>query len=205
MLETEAVEISCSVPIRRSRWPSFWIGFAAVIVSFLLATALAASLLLVPVNINGAVVIIVFGFLWFSLFFLSLSWQRRSARSLDLRRSGISLVDDSLTIPVSDERTLHFKLDESHELIFGWFEVLIKSTGGPTTNTRAVMTYAILSQAGQQLFLKAEDSVREAQASGWPNATSSVTPALNVRLWASDLVVLVDTMRARVRQSAPAL
>lgn len=198
-MKTEAAAISCSVPLRRSRWPSFWIGVAAVIASFLIAAALAGSLLLLPFKLftDGAVVIIVFGILWFTLFFISLRRQRRYARSLDLRRPRINLVDGFLTIPLPDDLTLHFKLDEAHELIFGWFEVVIKSAGGPTTNTSGLMTYAILTQGAQQLFLKAEDSVREAQAANWPNATSSTTPALSVRLWANDLVVLIEALRAR--------
>ena len=105
--------------------------------------------------------------------------------------------DGLLTIPVTDDRALHFKLDEPHELMFGWYEVVIPASGGPTTNTRALMTYAILSQGGRQLFLKAEESVREAQAVGWPNLTGSATPALGVRLWAGDLVALVEAVRMR--------
>jgi hypothetical protein len=162
----------------------------------LLAAALSGLLLLLPVNINGVVIILIFGSLWFGLFFLSLPWQRRYARSLDLRRPGIRLTDGLLALPVTDKLTLRFKLGEPHDLMFGWYEVLIKSTGGPTTNTRSLMTYAILSQAGQQLFLKAEDSVREAQMAAWPNSTSATTPERSVRLWASDLVVLVEAMRA---------
>ncbi|MCA1592309.1 MAG: hypothetical protein LC754_06595 [Acidobacteria bacterium] len=197
-MKREAVEVSCSVPIRRSLWTSFRIGVGALVVSLLLAVALAGLLLLLlPVNVNGAVIIIIFGLLWFGIFFISLPRQRRYARSLDLRRPGIRLADGLLTIPVDDDLTLYFKLDEPHEMLFGWYEVLIKSTGGPTTNTRGLMTYAILSQAGQQLLLKAEESVREAQAAGWPNATRSATPALSVRLWASDLVILIEAMRAR--------
>lgn len=204
-MKTEAAEVSCIVPIRRSRWASFWIGVAVVIVSLLLAAALAGLLLLLPVNVNGVLIILAFGVLWFGIFFFSLPWQRRYARILDLRQPGIRLTDGLLTIPVTDELTLPFKLDEPHELMFGWFEVVIKSTGGPTTNTRAFMTYAILSQAGQQLLLKAEESVREAQVAGWPNSTSSATPEHSVRLWASDLVVLVEAARARVRPTAPLL
>jgi hypothetical protein len=194
-LKTEAVEDSCSVPIRRTRWTSFWIGAAAVFVSLLLAVGLSALLLLLS-SINGAVLVMILGVLWFGFFFFSLPWQKRYARSLDLRRPGVSLMDGLLTIPVTGDLTLRFKLDEPHELMFGWFEVVIKSTGGPTTNTRSLMTYAILSQAGQQLFLKAEDSVGEARMAAWPNSTSSTTPDHSVRLWASDLVLLIEAIRA---------
>ncbi|MBC7931373.1 MAG: hypothetical protein H7Z38_12495 [Rubrivivax sp.] len=194
-----SVEISFSVPIRRSRWVSFWLGAAAFVVSLLLAAALVGLLLVLPVNVDGAVVIIVFGFLWFGLFFLSYPLQRRYARALDLRRPGISLTDGLLTIPLNDDRTLRFKLEEPHELTFGWFEVVTRTPGGPVNYTRGFMTYAILSQAGQQLFLKAEESCREAKAAGWPNSTYSATPALSVRLWASDLVALVEAVRAHVR------
>lgn len=199
-MKTEAVEVSCSVPIRRSRWVSFWIGVAAVVVSLLSAAALTGLLLLLPVSVDGAVVIIVFGILWFGLFFFSLRRQKRYARSLDLRRPGIRLLADGLlTIPVTDDLTLHFKLDEPHELTFGWFEVVVRTAGQPLNYTRGFMTHAILSQAGQRLFLKAEESSREAKAAGWPNSTYPVTPALSVRLWASDLVVLVEAVRAHVR------
>lgn len=201
-MKTESVEERISVPLRRSRWVSFWIGVAAFFVSLLLAAALVGLLLLLPFKSDGAVAVIVFGVLWFGLFFLSYPMQRRYTRALDLRRPGISLADGLLTIPVTDDLTLHFKLEEPHELIFGWFEVVTKSTGGPTTNTRSFMTYAILSQAGQQLFLKAEESVREAQRAGWPNSTYPLTPALSVRLWASDLVALVEAMRARMLDCA---
>ena len=204
-MKPESVEGSFSVPLRRSRWMSFWIGVAAVVGSLLPASALVGLLLLLPVNIDGAVVIIVFSIFWFGLFFLSYPLQRRYVRSLDLRRPGIILADGLLSIPLTDDRALHFKLDEPHELIFGWFEVVTKSTGGPTSYSRGFMTYAILSQAGQHLFLKAEDSVREAQGAGWPNSTYSVTPALSLRLWASDLVILVEAVRAPARPTVPEL
>lgn len=204
-MKIEPAEIVCSVPIRRSLWTSFWIGIAAGVIALLLAAAFAGLLLLLPVNINGVLIILAFGLLWFGLFFLSLPRQRRFARILDLRRPGISLTDGLLTIPQTDDHTLRFKLDEPYELMFGWFEVVTKSTGGPTTNTRSLMTYAILSQAGQQLFLKAEESVREAKAAGWPNATSASTPHLGVRLWARDLVILVEAVRAHVRPVVPVL
>ncbi|HUQ31545.1 MAG TPA: hypothetical protein VM095_05460 [Pyrinomonadaceae bacterium] len=195
-MKTEAVKDSCNVPIRRTLWTSFWIGSAAGFVSLLLAVGLSALLLLLLSSINGAVLLIVLGLLWFGFFFLSLPWQKRYARLLDLRRPGVRLMDCLLTIPVKDDLTLRFKLDEPHELMFGWFDVVIKSAGGPTTNTRSLMTYAILSQVGQKLLLKAEDSVGEAQMKAWPNSTSSTMPDHSVRLWASDLVVLVEAIRA---------
>ena len=73
-----------SVPIRRTRWTSFWIGVGAVVVAFALAALLAAALaglfVLLKVNFGGTVIIIVFGVLWFGLFFLSYPLQRRYAR-----------------------------------------------------------------------------------------------------------------------------
>jgi hypothetical protein len=163
----------------------------------LLAAGLSALvlLLLLP-SIDGAVLLIVCGLLWFGFFFVSLPWQKRYARLLDSRRPGISLAGGLLTIPVNDDLTLQFKLDEPHELMFGWFEVVIKSSGKPTTNTRSMRTYAILTQAGQQLLLKAEESVREAQAAGWPNATESTIPQHSIRLWSFDLVTLIEAIRA---------
>jgi hypothetical protein len=189
-------EGSLGVPVRRSRWLSFWVGVGAVVLSLLTAAALTGLLLLLPPVIDGAWVIIVFAALLFGLFFLSLPRQKRYARSLDLRRPGARLVGGQLTIPLADDAAICFDLDEPHGLIYGWFEVVTKSTGGPTTNTRGLMTYAILSQAGQELFLQAENSVREAQAAGWPNRTSPTTPDRRVRLWASDLVTLVGAVRS---------
>ncbi len=197
-METEAVEVPFGVPVRRSLWVSFWIGVAAGVGSLASAVALAGLLLLPPVAFDGAVIIIVFAALWFGLFFLSYPLQRRYARALDLRRPGITLSDNLLTIPAADDLTLRFKLGEPHELTFGWFEVVTRSSGGPTTNTRGFMTYAILSQAGQELFLKAEESAGEAKAAGWPNSTYATTPARSVRLWAGDLVALIEAVRARV-------
>jgi hypothetical protein len=177
----------------------------AFVVTLLLSAALVGLLLLLPINIDGGVAIIALSCLWFGLFFFSFPWQKRYARSRDLRQPGISIANGTLTISVRGDLTLHFKLDELDELIFGWYEVITKGSGGPSTNTRALMTYAILSQAGQELFLKAEDSIQEAQASGWPNSTHSVTPDLSVRLWASDLVILIEAVRAHVRATVPEL
>jgi len=197
-LDTGKVGVPFRVPVRRSLWVSFWIGVAAVVGSLASAVALAGLLLLLPVAFDGAVVIMVFAALWFGLFFLGYPLQRRYARALDLRRPGITLSDNLLTIPVADDLTLRFKLGEPHELTFGWFEVVTRSSGGPLTHTRGFMTYAILSQAGQELFLKAEESSREARGAGWPNSTYATTPAHSVRLWAGDLVALIETVRARV-------
>lgn len=192
------------VPIRRTRRTSFWIGVAAVIISALLAVlslvALGGLLVLSKVNFDGFWFIFLFALLWFGLFFLSYPAQRRYARSRDLRRPGISLVNGILTVPVAQDLILHFKLDEPHELSFGWFEHVMTSAGGPTTNTRAVWTHATLSQAGRGVFLIAEDSVREALAAHWPKTTDASSPTTpRVQLWASDLVELVEAMRARSR------
>jgi hypothetical protein len=192
----EAAEDSFGVPVRRSRWASFCVGCAAALLSFLSAAALAGLLLLRPAATDGTWVVLVFAVLWPGLFFLSLPWQKRYARALDLRRPGARLVGGLLTIPLADDTTICFDLDERHGLIYGWFEAVTKSTGGPTTNTRGLMTYAILSQAGQELFLEAEDSVRQAQSGGWPNRTSPTTPDRRVRLWAGDLVALVEAVRS---------
>ena len=104
-LKAEAVEVTCSVPLRRSRRVSLWIGVAAAAVSLLRAAALAGLMLLWPVGVDGAVAVIVLGFLWFGLFF-GLRWLKRYGRSLDLRRPGIGLADGLLTVPVSDGRCL---------------------------------------------------------------------------------------------------
>ncbi|HEY9285062.1 MAG TPA: hypothetical protein VIP46_16540 [Pyrinomonadaceae bacterium] len=183
------------MPIRRSRWVSFWVGAGAVALSLLTAAALTGLLLLLTPAIDGAWVVIVFAALLFGLFFLSLPWQRRCARSFDLRRPGARLDGGLLAVPVADDTTMLFDLGEPHELTYGWFEVITRGGGGPTSNTRGLMTYAILSQAGRELFLQAEDSIREAQTVGWPNRTSATTPDRRVRLWASDLVTLIEAVR----------
>jgi hypothetical protein len=98
----EAIEVLCSVPIQRTRWTGFWILVATIFISFLLAVAPTASLLLLPANVitDGALTIIIFGFLWFILFFSSFPLQRRYARSLALRQPGLCLfADGTLTIP----------------------------------------------------------------------------------------------------------
>ncbi len=193
------MEVSLSIPVRRTRWTSFWIGVVSAFAALLLAVALSGLLLLLP-NINGVVVIIAFGTLWFGLFFLSLPRQKIYARSRDVRRQqpGISLTGDALAVPVTKNSTLHFKLGEPHELMYGWCEHVMTSSGGPTSRTRAVWTHAMLSQAGQHLYLIAEDSIREAQVANWPPAKSSeIHEYVTVRLWASDLVTLVEALRAR--------
>ena len=192
------------VPIRRSRWVSFRVGVGAGAVSLLTAAALAGLLLLLPYVVAGAWVVLAFGGLLFGLFFLSLPWQKRYARSFDLRRPGAHLAGGLLTVPLSDDNTMRFDLGEPYELTYGWFEVVTRSGGGPTTNTRGFMTYAILSQAGHELFLQAEDSVREAQSAGWPNRTSPTTPAQCVRLWACDLVTLVEDVRSHAPSASTA-
>jgi hypothetical protein len=200
---TGAAGVSLGVPVRRSRWVSFWVGVAAVLFSLLSAAALAGLLLLLP-SVNGVWVVFAFGALWFGLFFLSLPLQRRYARSRDLRRPGARLVGGVLTVPLSDDTAAQFDLERPHELTFGWFEVVTKSTGGPTTNTRALTTFALLSQAGRELLLQAEESVREAQSAGWPNRTSPNRPDRRVRLWACDLVKLVEAVRSHAPPAATA-
>jgi hypothetical protein len=169
----------------------------AVALSFLMAATLAGLLLLLPVTFDGVVVIIVLGFLWFGLFFMSYPLQRRFARSLDLRRPGISLVGGILVVPLTKEAVLRFNLDEPHELRFGWCEHVLTSVGSPTKNTRAVWTHATVSQTGRELFLIAEDAIREAQSAGWPESPDASKPATpRVRLWASDLVELVEAIKS---------
>jgi hypothetical protein len=178
----------------------------AVVVSALTASALVGLLLLLlsPAAFDGAVVIIVFSFLWLGFFFLSYPLQRRYARALDMRRPGISLADGILKVPVTEDSTLHFNLVEPHDLTFGWWEHVSVSAGGPTSRTRAVWTHATLSQNGQQLFLIAEDSIRKAQSTGWPKTPDASTQTMpRVQLWAGDLVALVEAWRARVTPSVP--
>ncbi|HEX8355219.1 MAG TPA: hypothetical protein VF611_20105, partial [Pyrinomonadaceae bacterium] len=182
--EESDAEGSLGVPIRRSRWVSFGVGVGAALISLLAAVAFTGLLLLLPPVLDGAWVLIASSVILFGLFFLSLPWQKRYARSFDLRRPGARLAGGLLTVPLADGTTARFDLGEPHELTYGWFETITPGGGGPTTNTRGLMTYAILSQSGRELFLQAEDSVREAQSAGWPNSTSSTTPRQSVRLWA---------------------
>lgn len=201
-IQAGGIEGSLGVPLRRSRWVSFWVGVDAVVLSLLTAAALTGLLLLLPTAIDGTWVVLFFAALLFGLFFLSLPRQKRYARSFDLRRPFARLDGGLLTVPVADDTPMRFDLGEPHELTCGWFEVITHGGGGPTTNTRGLMTYALLSQGGQELFLQAEDSVREAQAAGWPNVTSSTTPDRRVRLWASDLVTLIEAVRAHAPATA---
>lgn len=182
-------------PIRRSRWLSFFIGAATLVVSALLAAGLSGLLMLAVNTISGVLLIILFGFFWGCFFFLSYPWQRRFARALDCRRPGISLDGDRLTVPTGPGITMKFNLSEPHQLMFGWFDTQVATIAAPTMHTRAVLTYAVLSQDGQQLLLKAEDSVRDAIAAGWSKSgnVAEVTPEL--RLWARDLVALVELVR----------
>lgn len=207
-MQVRAAEVLCYVPLRRTRWTSFWIGAAAVIIAALLSVlsvvALGGLLMWLKFDFDGFWFIFLFGLLWFGLFFLSYPLQRRYARSRDLRRPGISFVDGKLTVPVAHDFILHFNLDETHGLLFGWYEHVMTSTGGPTKSSRAVWTHTVLSQAGQQLFLIAEDSIREAQSAGWPKTPDASTPTMpRVQLWASDLVALVEAVRARVQPAMP--
>jgi uncharacterized membrane protein YhaH (DUF805 family) len=203
-LQVKAAEVLCNVPLRRTRRTSFWIGAAAVIIAALLSVlamvALGGLLMWLKVDFDGYWFIFLFGLLWFGLFFLSYLLQRRYARSRDLRRPGISFVNGKLTVPVAQDFILHFNLDETHQLLFGWYEHVMTSAGGATKSSRAVWTHAVLSQAGQELFLIAEDSIREARSAGWPKTPDASTQTMpRVQLWACDLVELVEAVRARVR------
>ena len=203
-MSTRRQEVSRSIPVRRTRWVSFWVGLAAVILAALSAAASVAALVLGLLAWSGAELdgfwaVFLFGLLWFGLFFLSYPLQRRYSRSRDARRPGITLAGSLLTVPVASDSALQFNFDEPHELVFGWCEHVMTSAGGPTTLTRGVWTHALLSQAGRQLYLIAEDSVREAQAAGWPKTpiAAATTAMPRVNLWASDLVALVEVARAR--------
>lgn len=191
------VEGVFSIPIRRSRWLSFWIGSATLIVSLLLAAAGCVLLMLLVRTISGTAVLIVLHFLWWGFFFASFLWHRRLVRSFDLRRPGIRLVKGILEVPLKDGSTLRFNLDEPYELSFGWCTSLVPTAAAPMTHARVYLTYAALSQKGTQLFLLAEESVREAQAVGWPESGKPEPVRPEVRLWANDLVTLVETMRRR--------
>jgi hypothetical protein len=208
-LNREPGEIACTVPIRRTRWVSFRVGLATVFIAALVAATsvavFAGLLTLLKVEVDGFWIVFLFGLCWFGLFFLSYPLQRRYARSRDLRRPGISLNGGSLSVPLEEDFTLHFKLGEPHELMFGWYEHVMTSASYQGTHTRGVWTHAMLAQNGQGLYLIAEDSIREAQSAGWPKTTVPTTPTMpRVSLWASDLVALVEAMRTRAARPAPA-
>ena len=190
-MKAEQSEFTFCAPIRRSLVARFWIGVAACLAS--LAAAALAGLLMALYSLDGAVVLIIVGTLWFGLFFLSLPQQRRVARALDSRRPGVVLEGNVLSVPTTDDSTLRVRLDEPYELTYGWWEYVVKSTGGPVSKTRSVLTHATLTQGGLRLLLKAEDSVREANGAGWPKVTyTEAVGHAPVRLWASDLVSLVE-------------
>lgn len=154
--------------------------------------------MLLITTISGTAVLIVFHFLWWGFFFTSFLWHRRLVRSLDLRRPGIRLVSAILEVPLKDDSTLRFNLDEPFELSFGWCTSLVPTAAAPMTHTRVYLTYAALSQKETQLFLLAEESVREAQAAGWRESEKPEPVRPEVRLWAKDLVALVETMRTQL-------
>lgn len=193
-----------TVPIRRTRWTSFWVGVAAAVLAFvsaaLSAAALAGLLALLEARRDGTLVVVACGLLWFGLFFLSYPLQRRYARARDLRRPGIRLDDGVLAVPLTDGSKLRFQLDEPHELSYGWWETLVTNVTGPTLHVRVVVTYATLAQAGRRLFLLAEDSNREAKKAGWLRAPSAPPSRPDLRLWAEDIVALVERMRNRSAQ-----
>ncbi|HEX8847341.1 MAG TPA: hypothetical protein VF791_22045 [Pyrinomonadaceae bacterium] len=195
-MNTEPREDFYSVPIRRTRWSSIWIALAAFFASSLLAAAFCGLLIWSSIKVGGAVIIIVFGLLCGAMFFFSRPWQRRYARSFDSRRPGIRFAGGVLAVPVTDDLMLQFNLAEPHEWRYGWFEAVVATNAAPTTHTRAVLTYATLAQAGQQLLLKAEESVREAQMAGWPKSAEVPQTTPVVRLWATDLVALVEALRS---------
>jgi hypothetical protein len=191
------VKEAVNFPIRRTRWTSFFIGAATLVFSILLAAGISGLVMLAVRTIGGVLLIILFGFFWACFFFVSYPWQRRFARALDSRRPGISLDGERLTVPTAAGIRMQFNLGEPHKLAFGWFDTKVATIAAPTMHTRSVMTYAVLSQGGQQLFLKAEDSVRDAIAAGWSKSGSVAQATPELRVWARDLVSLVELMRTR--------
>ncbi len=164
--------------------------------SALMAAAISWLVSLVLSKLSGTQLIILFTAIWWCVFFLSFSWQRRLARAIDSQRPGIYLKQGLLEVPLTDDRSLRFDLDKPSELRYGWSESAVATVASPTMNTRVRLTYATISQNGQQLFLRADESVSKAKAAGWPKSecVESFIPA--VRLWANDLVRLIDALRA---------
>ncbi len=193
-MATESGEFFFRAPVRRSRAASLWAGAAAFAAALMFAAL--AGLLLAVCGADGAVVIISAFAIWCALFYLSRPLQKRYARSLDSRRPGVVLSADELSVPTSEGPALIVKVTEPFELHYGWWEYVSKSSGGPTSTTRTVLTHATLTQGGVSLFLKAEDSVREAAAARWPLAPPREADGrTRLRLWACDLVSLVESIR----------
>ena len=96
-------------------------------------------------GVGGAVALTVVGALWFGLFFLSRPLQKRCARSLDSRRPGVTLSEETLSAPTSEGTAVVVRLGEPDELTYGWWEYVAKGTGRPTSNTRTALSHATLS------------------------------------------------------------
>ena len=184
-----------NIPIRRTQWRSFRIGLGAVFAALLLAVGVCALLMWRCKNISAVLIILIFGLTLFGLFFGSIPWQRRYSRSLDGRKPGVSLANGMLYVPVKEGSTLIFWTGQPIEVAFGWLEFKSHASGGPTTSTRTVMSWATLSQTGQHVLLQAEDSIKEAQKAGWQKVTSPLAGAPMIRVWATDLVELVEFLR----------
>lgn len=184
-----------NIPIRRSQWRSFRIGLGAFFAALFLAIGVCGLLMWCFPKIWGGLNSTIFVLIWFGGFFGSIPGQRRYARSQDARLPGVSLADGVLSVPVKAGAPLLFRMGEPHELAFGWLEFVATSSGGATTCTRTLMSWATLSQAGQHVMLKAEDSVKEAQKAGWQKVMSPQADATVVSLWAADLVGFVEFLR----------
>ena len=190
-----AAERFRNIPIRRSQWRSFRIGVGAVFAALLLAAGVCALLMWLSKDISGVLLIMLFGVILFGGFFGSIPWQRRYSRSLDGRKPGVSLAIGVVYVPVKKDSTFIFWTGQPIEVAFGWLEFVVGGGGGPTTKTRTVMSWATLSQAGQNVMLYAEDSVKEAQKAGWQKVISPSAGAPMIRLWAADLVEFVEFLR----------
>ena len=142
---TEATDRFRNVPIRRSQAGSFWIGAGVVFIALLLAVGVCALLIWRDKNVSGVLIIMVFGIIWFGLFFASIPWQRRSSRALDGRKPGVSLTRGTLSVPVKVGATLVFRTDQPIEVACGWLEFISGGGGEPTGKTRTVMSWATLS------------------------------------------------------------
>lgn len=193
----EAADRFRNVAIRRSQGTSFGIGVAVVFVALLLAVGVCALLMWLLAKISAVAIILIFGVTWFGVFFASIPLQRRYARALDGRKPGVSLSPGMLTVPVKPGSTLVFWTHQPIEVAFGWLEFISQGGGGPTSQTRTVMSWATLSQAGQHVILQAEDSIKAAQKAGWQKATSPLAGATKIRLWECDLVELAEYLKAR--------
>jgi hypothetical protein len=166
-------------PLRHSQWTSVWIGAAAVFCAAAVAASAAAAAL--PVVRNGTQIVLIFGLLWFGLFFASIPAQQAYARKRDLGRPGVTLRDGVLR---AGETEIRLPAAIEH----GWFDVV----AGGRQRTRRRHSYLVV--AG--VYFWADDSNKRAQRAGWPRRVGSNRDRVPFRMWEQDLLALMAALTA---------